>query len=660
MRVATTQPFRVIYSLYQHEYLGYLFEAYAVQLNSRGELTLQHQSISLKNCQEFSGNFDMTDWELVKLLNAIQQDNIVKKFNPKKYPAREFFLKVYDAQKGDKLLQEAIEGFVENHKAEILEKLSKKSVFITGTDENPSWQAVQVMPDRAKVYFHFIRKEDSTHYFPTIKYGGERLQIRNTDALLLCDEPTWLLCNRKLYRFDKHVDGKKLRPFLQKNHIVIPRNFEDQYYRKFVVPLIANYEVYAQGFEIKYDANIPTPILTISENSKTNQIATSLFGNEIKDSENEVSEIVFDLSFQYGTHQFRFDSFAANANVSIEKNGEDYVFHKVRRDVKLEKHKIQVLKNLQLDIRHGRCVVSKTEAFAWLQTQIETLEKEGFVVRQNVENNKQYFLGYSSIEVSIEEGNDWFDVYAVVKFGEFEIPFIQLKNLILNKKREFKLPNGQIAVIPEIWLTTYSELFAFVEFDEAERPFLKKHHLGIVQDLSDGSLAKTVMSRRLEQLQDFEKIKEYDIPENFKGTLRPYQKAGYDWMRFLGEYNLGGCLADDMGLGKTVQTLALLQAQKDSGVKEPSLLVMPTSLIYNWELEAQKFTPNLRVFVYSGTNRDKKQRQFNVYSQNSVRSQNEVIIIKLSLFFISICSRINKNPKVGREFLCFQFPVINQ
>lgn len=617
MRVSTTQPFRVVYSLFEHEYLGYLCEPYAVQVNSRGELTLLNQSISLKNCKEFSANFDEIDWELIKLLDAIQQDNILKKFNPKKYNAREFFLKVYDAQKGDKLLQEAIEGFVENHKAEVLERLTHKPLFIMGNDGNPAWQRVELMSDKAKVYFHFNRKEDSTHYFPIVKHAGERLLIRNPNTLVLCDEPAWLLCNHKLYRFDKHVDGKKLRPFLQRNHIVIPKNVEDQYYRKFVAPLIANYEVYAQGFEIRYQSDKPVPILTISEVSKTKQLATTLFGNaenNEKPTESEESEIVFDLSFQYGNRLFRFDSFAANANVSIEKNGDEYIFHKIRREVRLEKNKIQTLKDLNLDIRHGRCVLPKAAAFAWLQTQLETLENEGFSIRQNVENDKQYFLGYSSIEISIEEVNDWFDVYAIVKFGEFEIPFIKLKNLILNKKREFKLPNGQIAVIPEVWLTHYSELFAFAEYDpDEEKLILKKHHLGIVQDLSDGSLAKTVMSRRLEQLQDFQEIKEYDIPKSFKGHLRPYQKAGYDWMRFLGEYNLGGCLADDMGLGKTVQTLALLLAQKDKGVSEPSLLVMPTSLLYNWELEAQKFTPSLKVFVYTGTNRDKNKLQFDDY-----------------------------------------------
>jgi SNF2 family DNA or RNA helicase len=81
----------------------------------------------------------------------------------------------------------------------------------------------------------------------------------------------------------------------------------------------------------------------------------------------------------------------------------------------------------------------------------------------------------------------------------------------------------------------------------------------------------------------------------------------------LNKYKFGGCLADDMGLGKTVQTLALLQSQKEAGIQQSSLLVMPTSLVYNWEMEARKFTPQLKIFVYTGTHREKKLDQFEGY-----------------------------------------------
>ncbi|KAF5277269.1 hypothetical protein FQR65_LT16045 [Abscondita terminalis] len=97
--------------------------------------------------------------------------------------------------------------------------------------------------------------------------------------------------------------------------------------------------------------------------------------------------------------------------------------------------------------------------------------------------------------------------------------------------------------------------------------------------------------------------------KNFKGQLRPYQKAGYNWFHFLQHYKFGGVLADDMGLGKTIQTLALLQKQKEDagedGQPHTSILILPTSLIYNWQKEASKFAPKLRILLHTGTNRIK-------------------------------------------------------
>jgi SNF2 family DNA or RNA helicase len=104
------------------------------------------------------------------------------------------------------------------------------------------------------------------------------------------------------------------------------------------------------------------------------------------------------------------------------------------------------------------------------------------------------------------------------------------------------------------------------------------------------------------------------MPVHFKGQLRNYQKAGYNWFSFLREYNFGGCLADDMGLGKTIQTLAMLQKIKEEDQQNDtystSLIVMPTSLIYNWLSEARKFTPKLKFLAHTGTNRNKDVSHF--------------------------------------------------
>ncbi len=90
MNVSTTQPFQIVYSLYQHEYLGYLFESFVVQVNSRGLLTLQYQNISAKNAAEFAKGMDALDYQLVELIDTIQQDAVQRKFYNKKINTVDF------------------------------------------------------------------------------------------------------------------------------------------------------------------------------------------------------------------------------------------------------------------------------------------------------------------------------------------------------------------------------------------------------------------------------------------------------------------------------------------------------------------------------------------------------------------------------------------
>jgi SNF2 family DNA or RNA helicase len=342
------------------------------------------------------------------------------------------------------------------------------------------------------------------------------------------------------------------------------------------------------------------------------KIAKDLFSQEVEE-ETGSSKITFDLSFAYGDKTFRFDSFAANSYVNVEEKGDAWIFHKIKRDLSFEKNTIEKIKELGQNLVNGRKSLPKSEAFSWLQQHANVLEEAGIEVKQAPDSKKEYFLGVSSIEVNIIENNDWFDIKTKVRFGDFELPILKLRELVLANIREFRLPDGKIAVIPEEWFIRYHELFTLSDLGDEDELVLKKHHIAMVQNLDEDGLANTVIGRKLENLQHFEEIKAYDVPEAFKGKLRPYQKAGYDWLCFLRDFNLGGCLADDMGLGKTVMTLAFLQALKSEGVKHPTLLVMPTSLLYNWQKEAERFTPKLKVLVHSGTLRTKDTRHFGEY-----------------------------------------------
>ncbi len=107
-----------------------------------------------------------------------------------------------------------------------------------------------------------------------------------------------------------------------------------------------------------------------------------------------------------------------------------------------------------------------------------------------------------------------------------------------------------------------------------------------------------------QRLRELDGIPAIAPPETLAATLRPYQQQGLDWLQFLREYRLAGILADDMGLGKTVQALAHVLLEKEQGrADRPSLVVAPTSLMFNWRHEAERFTPQLKVLVLHGPQR---------------------------------------------------------
>lgn len=618
MKVSAAQPFQIIYSLYQHEYLGFIFESFIVHLDEKGKLTYQHQNISSKNAREFSKGLDARDFELIEVMDSMSQDAVLKHFSKKIMKPDEFFSKVFKKDKGDEMLQEQIEAYMEKRRAAVLEKMKGKMLFEMGNDGEPTWRKLEVPEKRASIQFHFQRSDENTNYYPTISFDGKRLDIPNPAAYLICKHPAWMVLNGKLYGFEKVVDGKKLQPFLNKKHVVIPKNLEETYYNRFVAPLIASFDdIEAHGFEINKNEYDPHPILSISELPPANsKEVPTLFEHDQEHagpSDDEAGKIVFDLSFRYGKHKFRGDAFGP-VSVTVEKKENDYVFHRVKRNTDSEKKYSQTLIKLGLPLKGFRTAIDKAHAFSWLNENRVNLLNLGFEVSQPENKDKKYFVGKAVIELEVKENIDWFDIHAKIRFGEYEISFKELRKLILKKKVEFKLPNGEIAIIPEAWLVKYGDLFAMSEtHGDHEKPVLKKYHLNLLKELQEGSLAKVHMNDRLRNLENFTGIKDYPLPANFHGKLRPYQKAGYNWLSFLNEFHLGGCLADDMGLGKTVQTLALLQSQKEKGEGGTSLLIMPTSLIYNWEMEANKFTPELKILNYTGTLRNKDIARFSKY-----------------------------------------------
>jgi superfamily II DNA or RNA helicase len=566
----------------------------------------------VRNFHEFAHGLDERDEAAVKLIEGMKPAAIFEKFNTsKRKTIEEFYLKTFDAEKGEKEIQEAVHSVIEKRRAQIFDLICPdKTLFIMGNDGNPMRQSIEIQSEPVEVLFHFMRNEENTHYFPTLKYLGAKLEFQYKDAMILCDEPAWMLLNQKLYHFKPLLEGKKLRAFLNKKFVVIPKNMEEDYFRKFVKAMVARYPIYAKGFEVINTEKNCQFLLTYGP-------ITPRIDEEEKSAAKKAAALVaadrwnFVLSFQYGNNRFPWDGLSAEANVLFEKKGESYAFQKIMRSLTKEKRAFQYLKSIGLPLEQdGRTSISRSDAVQWLTEHKQDLDQSGYLVQFRGDGQApRYFLGKPEIKIRIGEKLDWFDIQAVISFGTFQIPFLKIRQLILAKKKEFHLPDGSIAIIPDNWFHDYQDLFYFSETRPGEEGvYLKRQHFQLVQEWEDQDLIKT--SLRSKTVADLSlQSKDFPVPKNFRGTLRPYQLDGYRWMRTRQNAGLGACLADDMGLGKTIQTLCLLQSLKEQGEVLPTLLVMPTSLLYNWEMEAKKFTPQLRVLVYSGPQREKLQAQ---------------------------------------------------
>ena len=601
LRVDSSKPCQIVYAIARHDYLSYVIEPHVVQLNANGEFSLTHQRLFSNTVKEFSACTDETDIKLVKLLEEMEQGNIIKRFYKKPIRPFEYFTKIFTPE-----IYEVIRPKIEKRIAEALALMGDRQLYQMSKEGYPAGRRIELAPEPVSVLFHFRRDTEEIRYFPTIKYKGLRIEFMFKGAEVICNQPAWMLLDDMLYYFEKGIDGKKLTPFLNKRFISVSRASEHSYFEKFVVPLIEKYHVYAEGFTInteKYDARpVLKPIYT----------------------EGGISQI--QLYFKYAGYAFPYGE-DRHISVRMEQNGDDYTFHRIKRSVTWENNKLRQLEGMGLKIsaslfKNLEVITNDPEAdqsfsaFEWINQHYTTLTGQGFEIEQpDKVGQKRYVFGATKIDMEFKERNDWFDINAFVYFGTYRIPFIKLRHHILNHIKEFTLPSGEIAIIPDNWFSQYGNLLHFTEGTEELK--LRKHHIGLVNDLEKGEMAQVTINRKLQKLSEFEELEDVAMPENFSGSLRHYQKAGYNWFHFLKDFHFGGCLADDMGLGKTIQTLALLQKHKENaeaeGGKSTSLIIMPTSLIYNWLNEAKKFTPELRLAVHTGTFRQKSVAIFTDY-----------------------------------------------
>jgi len=586
MQVVNTKGFEVVFTFVEHPYFGVVIEANAVQLLDNGMPSLTYQRIRPKTAEYFGLTPELG--KAVEWMEEFESESVKKRFyNGKRaIKLQDFYLKHYTPE-----IQKAVRGFIDAQMIAILNVVKSYPLYWANSAGEPMGSPVSFIDEPASILFHFRRNEEGMNYFATIKHHGEKIPFYQNNSHLLSTQPTWLITSDRLLFFPPNVDGVKLRPFLSKKYIHVDPHQEKFYFEKFVGPLLENHDVYAQGFDIVTDQFNMNPVLVLSHQFEDKKAT---------------------LYFQYGQWKFPYHV-DKRVNVSLEMIGENPVFHRVRRSFHGENAKIKILRDLGLINSTGSLFELKADKsldptygmVSWFNEHGPLLQREGFELQQDT-GPVQYHLGSIELKIHIHQNQDWFDLMARVKIGEFEFPFSRFKKNIMERIHEFLLPNGQVAILPQEWFDRFEPLMHLSDVEHEELR-LKTIHSGLLDDLSEYTEAGLPGSDWLKTLHSGD-FPEFELPPGFKATMRPYQLEGYRWLRFMLEHNFGALLADDMGLGKTIQTLALILHLTQESSK-PVLVITPKSLLYNWSQEAKRFAPSLKTMLYSGVGRQKLQSQ---------------------------------------------------
>ena len=652
---------KLVIGIVNHPLFGIIMVPYIIVIKPNHGFHQIEARISQLNISKYIDSFSENEKQLIKWIDEYSDQTLHKIFSKKRGQTTVDFISKLKKEFAD----ENIRPYIEKRLIKCTDLLQEMDidVYLKGKSKYIDVDdIIEVIKGKALSIFNINKLENGSQYYLTIRHANKELNLLDKSAFILSENPCRIIIENKLYIFDD-INAKKLLPFFNKDCIHIPKSSEKKWFETFALESIKQHNVKAKGFEIN-------KIITDKE-------------SELSFEQNLQGDPTLVLSFIYNDQIKFLANKGSNSSVRFEDRDGNYIFHKIERDFDWENNIIQKLQSLNLNNYHDSHFSPKSienidkeektyEFVKWLNLNKDRIHSLGIVLFQK-QKNIQFSLFEPQIQSSVKEDNDWFDIHITVQIGEFNIPFTKFRKNILNGVREYKLPNGEIAILPKEWFEQYKELFQFGR-DTDKHIQLDKHHFGLIET-SIPEKGKSIIEKYKNLISNYNS-NNYELPKGLKAELRPYQKEGFAWMQLLQENNFGGCLADDMGLGKTVQTLTLLLNSKGKineenyQAKEPtlaqlsifdniaikntpssitSLIVMPTSLIHNWEKEIKKFTPELKCFKFVGQNRPKDIRNFSNYdivltTYGIVR--NNVDLLQSYKFFYLILdeSQYIKNP----------------
>ena len=473
-----------------------------------------------------------------------------------------------------------------------------------GDNDQPLQKSLQILPGEALLEIEMSRKNGSGMVLQArLRVGEKSIPLERDKATVITKNPVWIMADSYLIRLADRFASDLVNVFFDTPQVEIPAESETEFLENYFLPLAAHLDM--QGEDIAWEELHAEPVkrLYLEEEGKT---------------------LLVKLRFGYAEYEVPYQKHPPE--ISIQRKADDsWTLVRVHRDRQAEEQIYRSISSARYGLKYGAHIYgpevfvlrARVDPIDFLLRKVPKLIEDGFEIYGEEElKSARVNRNRPTLSLNVSSGIDWFDVKAVVKFGEVDVSLQEIRRALRKKNRFVKLADGTIGEIPEAWVEKYRHLFGLGEQTEEGVRF-SEHHLTLIDQLlgeADRFAADSEYRKRLQKLKEFSGIRERPLPQGFTGTLRPYQKAGYDWLHFLHEYRFGGCLADDMGLGKTVQVLVFLQSLRENNhAKTADLIVVPRSLLVNWEREAARFTPDLKVYRHFGPARKKDTAVFDQY-----------------------------------------------
>ncbi len=326
---------------------------------------------------------------------------------------------------------------------------------------------------------------------------------------------------------------------------------------------------------------------------------------------NKTKAIYASVAFCYGSIEINpLNNKLNSKNDSIENNKKSFIAKNnnnsiVIRDLEKEMKIISFFKENGFVEKEKNFVLSSENLiYNFITTTINDLIKIS-EVNASESFGKIKLRNPNSISMGIKLNNNLIEL----DMENLEFNLTELKDILKQykiKKKYFRLKDGSFLNLNDSYFSTIetlsNELNLLNELKDDHKMYIPSYRsLHIESIIKKNSIISANKSNNFKEIiENLNNIQDSDfqIPESLNGILRNYQKTGFKWLKTLAHYSLGGILADDMGLGKTLQIIALLLSENENN--KPSIVICPTSLIFNWLNEVDKFTKDLKAVVITG------------------------------------------------------------